>query len=62
MVFTQYTDTMDFLRDELAAKTSLRVMCFSGRRGEVRDKDDLWRAISRVKIEAFAFSLFGLLL
>jgi hypothetical protein len=31
MVFTQYTDTMDFLRDELAAKTSLHVMCFSGR-------------------------------
>lgn len=47
MVFTQYTDTMDFLRDELAAKTSLRVMCFSGRGGEVRDKDGRWRAISR---------------
>jgi hypothetical protein len=47
MVFTQYTDTMDFLRDELATKTSLRVMCFSGRGGEVRDKDGRWRAISR---------------
>jgi SNF2 family DNA or RNA helicase len=47
MVFTQYTDTMDFLRDELAAKTSLRVMCFSGRGGEVREKDGSWRAISR---------------
>ena len=47
MVFTQYTDTMDFLRDELATKTSLRVMCFSGRGGEVREKDGRWRAISR---------------
>jgi SNF2 family DNA or RNA helicase len=47
MVFTQYTDTMDFLRDELAGKTSLRVMCFSGRGGEVREKDGRWRAISR---------------
>ena len=47
MVFTQYTDTMDFLRDELAAKTSLRVMCFSGRGGEVRDTDGRWRTISR---------------
>jgi hypothetical protein len=62
MVFTQYTDTMDFLRDELAAKTHSASCVFSGRGGEVRDKDDLWRAISRVKIEAFAFSLFGLLL
>jgi hypothetical protein len=47
MVFTQYTDTMDFLRDELASKTSLRVMCFSGRGGEVRDKDGRWRSIGR---------------
>jgi superfamily II DNA or RNA helicase len=47
MVFTQYTDTMDFLRDELATKTTLRVMCFSGRGGEVREKDGRWRSISR---------------
>ena len=47
MVFTQYADTMDFLRDELAAKTSLRVMCYSGRGGEVREKDGRWRTISR---------------
>jgi SNF2 family DNA or RNA helicase len=47
MVFTQYTDTMDFLRDELATKTPLRVMCFSGRGGEVREKDGRWRTISR---------------
>ena len=47
MVFTQYTDTMDFLREELAGKTTLRVMCFSGRGGEVREKDGRWRAISR---------------
>ena len=47
MVFTMYTDTMDFLRDELTAKTTLRVMCFSGRGGEVREKDGHWRTISR---------------
>ncbi len=47
MVFTQYTDTMDFLREELTTKTSLRVMCFSGRGGEVRDTDGRWRKISR---------------
>jgi superfamily II DNA or RNA helicase len=47
MVFTQYSDTMDFLREELATKTTLRVMCFSGRGGEVRDTDGSWRIISR---------------
>ncbi len=47
MVFTQYTDTMDFLRDQLATKTALRVMCFSGRGGEIRDKSGLWRGIAR---------------
>ncbi|MBM3879666.1 MAG: helicase [Verrucomicrobia bacterium] len=47
MVFTQYTDTMDFLREELTTQTSLRVMCFSGRGGEVRDSDGHWRKISR---------------
>jgi SNF2 family DNA or RNA helicase len=47
MVFTQYTDTMDFLREELTTKTSFRVMCFSGRGGEVREKDFQWRVISR---------------
>jgi SNF2 family DNA or RNA helicase len=47
MVFTQYTDTMDFLRFELATKTNLRVMCFSGRGGEVRETDGRWRGIPR---------------
>ena len=47
MVFTMYTDTMDFLREELTAKTTLRVMCFSGRGGEVHEKDGHWRTISR---------------
>ena len=47
MVFTQYTDTMDFLREEVATKTSLRVTCFSGRGGEVRETDGRWRTISR---------------
>ncbi len=43
MVFTQYTDTMDFLRGELSATPDLPVMCFSGRGGEVRGADGGWR-------------------
>lgn len=47
MVFTQYTDTMDFLRDELRKVPGLTVMCFSGRGGEVPSNDGGWRLISR---------------
>ena len=34
MVFTQYTDTMDFLRGEILKDTDQKLMCFSGRGGE----------------------------
>lgn len=34
LVFTQYTDTMDFLRDKLRLKYGSRVACYSGRGGE----------------------------
>jgi len=47
MVFTQYTDTMDFLRVRLASEPEIRVMCFSGRGGEIRETDGTWRAVSR---------------
>ena len=47
MVFTQYTDTMDFLREELRKDADSRLMCFSGRGGEVPSADGTWRRISR---------------
>ncbi|MDQ3120702.1 MAG: DEAD/DEAH box helicase, partial [Verrucomicrobiota bacterium] len=47
MVFTQYTDTMDFLREQIAGESGVRVMCFSGRGGEVRGPDCTWKRISR---------------
>ena len=47
MVFTQYTDTMDFLREELGKDPDLRLLCFSGRGGEVSGADGTWRRISR---------------
>ena len=33
MIFTQYGDTIDFLRDELGNDPRLRLMCFTGRGG-----------------------------
>jgi SNF2 family DNA or RNA helicase len=47
MVFTQYTDTMDFLRDHLSRNSTFRLMCYSGRGGEIRSVDGTWRVISR---------------
>ena len=47
MVFTQYTDTMDFLRGELLKGADLKSMCFSGRGGEIPSADGSWRRIGR---------------
>jgi hypothetical protein len=51
MVFTQFTDTMDFLRDFLAKDGDLKVMCYSGRGGEV-PRSGGWDRITRDDIKA----------
>ena len=81
MVFTQYTDTMDFLRDELGRQDfladgdertrmdesggevaevsrgavrpqgALRLMCFSGRGGEIRSSGGEWSAVGRDEVK-----------
>lgn len=50
MVFTQFTDTMDYLRDLLVGAGN-SVMCFSGRGGEVRNTDGTWSLISRDEVK-----------
>ena len=53
MVFTQYTDTMDFPRGVLRARGGLRLLCFSGRGGEIpvgRGGDE-WRRIDREQVK-----------
>ena len=47
MVFSQFTDTMDFLREALRSKAGPRLMCFSGRGGEIPTADGGWRRIGR---------------
>ena len=37
LVFTQYTDTMDYLKEHLAEKLKMNLGCFSSRGGERRD-------------------------
>ncbi|NPV68434.1 MAG: DEAD/DEAH box helicase family protein [Anaerolineae bacterium] len=44
LVFTQYTDTMDYLRDKLRQVYGNQVACYSGRGGEV------WNGIAWVSI------------
>ena len=50
MVFTQYTDTMDFLRDEPLAGGAWRPMCFSGRGGEIPRPEGGWREVERDEV------------
>ncbi|MCY4661756.1 MAG: SNF2-related protein [Acidobacteria bacterium] len=51
MVFTQYTDTMDFLRSALRAQGH-RLLCFSGRGGETPvGTGDEWRVIDREQVK-----------
>jgi ERCC4-related helicase len=51
MIFTQYTDTMDFLRRELHGEFGSRMMCFSGRGGEILGADRTWSVVSRETIK-----------
>ncbi|MEB3882222.1 helicase-related protein [Lyngbya sp. CCY1209] len=53
IVFTQYTDTMDYLRDELRSVYGDRLACYSGRGGElpVHDPDPRWRVVPKGKIK-----------
>lgn len=46
IVFTQFTDTLDFLRKVLVAHGQ-RVMCYSGRGGERRSNDGVWQRMTR---------------
>jgi SNF2-related domain/Helicase conserved C-terminal domain/PLD-like domain len=52
IVFTQYTDTMDYLRDQLVPVYGSRVACYSGRGGE-RYNPDLgeWYPVTKAKVK-----------
>jgi hypothetical protein len=51
VLFTQYTDTMDYLRDRLAGPYQ-RVACYSGRGGEKWDPDTAtWQKITKNQLK-----------
>lgn len=51
IVFTQYTDTLDFLREFLADRLNVAIGCFSGRGGEKRDASGTWTRCSKEEIK-----------
>ncbi len=50
MVFTQYTDTMDYLRDKLRSVYGSQVACYSGRGGEVWN-GLAWQVVGKEQIK-----------
>jgi SNF2 family DNA or RNA helicase len=52
LVFTQYTDTMDFLRRELLPVFGSKLACYSGRGGEVWDSERrTWTSMSKDRVQ-----------
>ncbi len=51
VVFSQYTDTMDHLRDHLKDVYGAQVACYSGRGGEVWD-GSVWKRVSKEEVKA----------
>jgi ERCC4-related helicase len=53
IVFTQYLDTLDFIRDQLVARYGSRIACYSGRGGEVWDAGaNAWRVVDKAEVKA----------
>lgn len=50
LVFTQYTDTMDFLREQLRQSYGSQVACYSGRGGERWD-GVMWTPVTKEEIK-----------
>ncbi|WP_258316426.1 hypothetical protein [Cylindrospermopsis raciborskii] len=52
LVFTQYTDTMDYLRDNLKQLYGSQIACFSGRGGELL-KGEIGRWCIKIRLSLF---------
>jgi len=55
IVFTQYLDTLDFIRERLESRFGDRMACYSGRGGEVWDpQGNRWTVVEKPEIKARA--------
>ncbi|GGL41696.1 hypothetical protein GCM10009037_26630 [Halarchaeum grantii] len=52
IIFTQYTDTMDFIRDRLTSIHGATVATYSGRGGELYDaEDETWTTVGKERVK-----------
>ncbi|MCY1655736.1 SNF2-related protein [Dietzia sp. SL131] len=52
VVFTQYTDTMDYVRERLIAAGITKIGCYSGRGGQIYQPDTgTWREVTKAQIK-----------
>lgn len=51
IIFTQYTDTMEFLKDFVAERIDLPIGCFSGSGGQRREPSGTWSKCSKEEIK-----------
>jgi len=52
IVFTQYADTMDFIRDSLADLLGATIATYSGRGGELYDPDsETWKHVGKERVK-----------
>jgi len=49
LVFTGYSDSMEYLRDQLRPIYSVSLGCYSGKGGQIWERDD-WKAVSKAEI------------
>ncbi len=62
IVFTQYQDTLDYLKDYLAERFEVPVGCFSGLGGQRRDHSGSWVSCSKEQIKrSFREGAIGIL-
>lgn len=53
VVFTQYTDTMDYVRERLLAAGYYKLGCYSGRGGEIYDPvTEEWNSVTKAEIKS----------
>jgi len=53
IVFTQYLDTLDFIREKLIARYGDRIACYSGRGGEIWDSTaNGWAVVEKAEVKA----------
>jgi ERCC4-related helicase len=60
IVFTQYLDTMDFIRERLESRFGNQMACYSGRGGEIwSPAENRWVAVEKSEIKARAHQDHG---